>query len=252
MQLDSPQLGFPASFCCNCGDTNCVSEIQDTRVTRFFGIGGTETTFHLPVPVCAACRRSTRRRAPGFFARLLVLALAVGVLFLALLMFASIVTLPEWMARTCSASASVSRVLLMLLCSMLRRPKPPQTSFYQPVRIKDVRVQVTDVMNGDGQVAFMKLAFTNPDYLDVFVNANREAISAGSARGREGLRRRTRQAAKLVDSRRFRALTSARATRFNSDLVASGEAHGCARSSNKSFACDAARSHESRLSGSPR
>jgi hypothetical protein len=25
----------------------------------------------------------------------------------------------------------------------------------------------------------MKLAFTNPDYLNIFVNANRDAISAG-------------------------------------------------------------------------
>jgi hypothetical protein len=41
-------------------------------------------------------------------------------------------------------------------------------------------VQVTDVMNGYGQVSFMKLAFTNPDYLDLFANANRDAITAGT------------------------------------------------------------------------
>ena len=35
------------------------------------------------------------------------------------------------------------------------------------------------VMSGPGAVAFMKLAFTNPDYLNVFVNANRDAINAG-------------------------------------------------------------------------
>ena len=29
-------------------------------------------------------------------------------------------------------------------------------------------MQVTDVMNGQGHVAFMKLGFTNPDYLNVF------------------------------------------------------------------------------------
>src|SRR6187399_834371 len=96
MQLDSAKLGFPATFCCNCGDPNCVNEIQDTRVTRYFGVGGTETIFHLPVPVCAACRRSTRRRAPGFFARLLVVALAIGAFFLALVMIASMVSLPLW------------------------------------------------------------------------------------------------------------------------------------------------------------
>ncbi|MEO8062031.1 MAG: hypothetical protein ABI821_04710 [Pseudomonadota bacterium] len=157
-----------------------MSEIQDTRRTRYFGIGGTETIFHLPVPVCAACRRSTRRRAPGFFAQLLVLALAVGVFFLALLMFVSMVTLPGWIGTHLFGISVGLGVLLIALVLKLRRPKPPQTSFYQPVRIKDVRVQVTDVMNGYGQVAFMKLAFTNPEYLDVFTNANREAIRIGT------------------------------------------------------------------------
>jgi hypothetical protein len=180
MQLDSPKLGFPTAFCCNCGDTNCVAEIQDTRVTRYFGIGGSETVFQLPVPVCAACRRSTRRRAPGLFARLLVLALAVGVFFLALVMIASFVMLPEWIGMHLFAISVFLAVLLMALILKLRRPKPPKTSFYQPVRIKEVSVQVTDVMHGYGHVAYMKLAFTNPDYLNVFVNANRDAIGAGN------------------------------------------------------------------------
>ena len=179
MQLDSPKLGFPSAFCCNCGDTNCVNEIQDTRITRYFGIGGTETTFQLPIPVCAACRRSTRRRPPGLFARLLVLALAISAFFLALIMFASIVMLPDWLGAHLFGISVGLGVLLMLLVLKLRRPRPPKTSFYQPVRIKVVRVQVTDVMHGYGHVAFMKLAFTNPEYLNVFVNANRDAIAAG-------------------------------------------------------------------------
>jgi hypothetical protein len=40
-------------------------------------------------------------------------------------------------------------------------------------------VQFDGIMSGPGQVVFMKLAFTNPDYLNVFRNANREAIEAG-------------------------------------------------------------------------
>jgi hypothetical protein len=180
VQLDSPKLTFPAAFCCNCGDTNCASEIQDTRVTRYFGVGGTETIFHLPVPVCAACRRSTRRRAPGFFAHLLVMALAVAVFFVGLRMLASIVALPGWIGAHLPGISAGLGVLLVVLVLRLRRPKPPKTSFYQPVRIREVRVQVTDVMNGYGQVSFMKLAFTNPRYLDLFASANGAAISAGT------------------------------------------------------------------------
>jgi len=62
-----------------------------------------------------------------------------------------------------------------------RRAKPPKTSFYQPVRIKQADVRIGGVMDGPGQVAYMKLAFTNPDYLNVFANANRDAIKTGSA-----------------------------------------------------------------------
>lgn len=179
MALDSPQLSFPKTFCCNCGDTNCVSEIQDTRVTRYFGLGGTETTFRLPLPVCAACRRSTRRRPQGFFAKVLLVAVGTGVAFFALLMLGYTVALPLWIVEHMLAISAVVAFIVMLGVWRLRRPKPPQTSFYQPVRIKQADVQLTDLMSGAGHVAFMKLAFTNPDYLNVFVEANRDAIKAG-------------------------------------------------------------------------
>ena len=67
-----------------------------------------------------------------------------------------------------------------VLLGRLRRPKAPQTSFYQPVRIKVANVAVADVASGAGRVVFMKLAFTNPHYLDLFRNSNREAIEAGA------------------------------------------------------------------------
>jgi hypothetical protein len=179
MQLDGPALNFPVTFCCNCGDTNCVREIQDTRVTRYFGIGGTETTFNLPLPVCAACRRSTRRRPQGFFSKVLLVALGTSVAFLALTLLASTTQLPGLLGSHLFAISAGLSLALMFAIWRLRRPKPPQTSFYQPVRIKTANVQLTDLMSGAGHVAFMKLAFTNPDYLNAFVNANREAIAEG-------------------------------------------------------------------------
>jgi hypothetical protein len=167
------------NFCCNCGDTNCVNEILDTRVTRYFGLGGTETTFRLAIPVCAACRRSTHRRPRGFFPTLLTGGIATGVAFLAFAVLRTSARLPLWIDSHRLAISIAIALALMLLVWRLRRPKPPKTSFYQPVRIKAADVRFTDLQSGSGHVAYLKLAFTNPDYLNVFANANRDAITAG-------------------------------------------------------------------------
>jgi hypothetical protein len=179
MEVQSPALIFPTGFCCNCGDTDCASEVQDTRVTRFFGIGGTETTFKLPVPVCAACRKSTRRRPAVFFGRLLVFGLLVGGWFLALLLLGTYISWPLWIADHRLVISAVLGLVTAMVFYRLRRARPPQTSFYQPVRIKVANVHFAGIMSGAGQVVFMKLAFTNPDYLNVFGDANRDAIEAG-------------------------------------------------------------------------
>ena len=178
MEVQSPALVFPTGFCCNCGDTNCVAEAQDTRVTRYFGIGGTETTFQLSVPICAACRKTTRRRPAGFFSRLLVFALLVCARFLALILLGS-PTRPLWIVDHMFMISVVLGLTVTIVFYRLRRAKPPKTSFYQPVRIKEASVHFAGLMSGPGQVQFMKLAFTNPDYLNVFSNANHDAIQAG-------------------------------------------------------------------------
>ncbi len=175
MQVESPQLGFPNTFCCNCGSTDCKIEDQDTRVTRFFSIGRTDTIFRLSVPVCSTCRRTLRRRPAGFFSRLGMLLLFMATIFG--ICFASITTvaLPLWMKYIWGGSI-VGGLLLTWIFYRFRRPKPPQTSFYQPVRIKNVRLQFSGLMAGEGHVRFMRLAFTNPDYLSAFTEANQEAI----------------------------------------------------------------------------
>jgi len=180
MDVAGPQMTFPTAFCCNCSALECASEVQDTRVTRYFGIGGTETTFHLPVPICARCRRSTRRRPRGFFASLLVFAACVAAAFLLLYLPGLSLDYPDWLRTHLLVVSLVPAIALFLLLWRLRRPKAPQTSFYQPVRIKVANVAVSDVASGAGRVVFMKLAFTNPDYLNVFRNANRDAIEAGA------------------------------------------------------------------------
>jgi hypothetical protein len=175
MQVENPQLNFPATFCCNCGDINCQLENQDTRITRYFFLAGSQTTFNLSIPVCAACLKSTRRRPQGLFARLLVYGILLMVVLGGLLSLGEYMTLPLWATDHLFAIGAVIALVLLVLFYRLRRPKPPQTSFYQPVRIR-----AADVRFGgeQGQVAYMKLAFTNHEYLNVFATANRDAIKA--------------------------------------------------------------------------
>ena len=177
MDVEKPTLTFPTTFCCNCGDRNCEPQVQETRVWRFFGIKKSDTTFHLDVPVCAGCRRSTKRKPAGFFSRLSVLLLITGTLFGISLTLVNAAVLPLWFKYFVGGSVFFG-VVLTWLFYRFRRPKPPQTSFYQPVRIKEARLQFAGLMAGAGNVGFMKLAFTNPDYLTEFVNANQDAIKA--------------------------------------------------------------------------
>jgi len=179
MQVESPQLSFPAAFCCNCGALECASETQDTRVSRFFGIYRTETVFRLPVPICAGCRKTTRRAPAGFFIRLAVLLAAVALWCLAFYLLGTSATLPEWFAAHRYTIAAVLGAITALVFYRLRRAKPPKTSFYQPVRIRQADVRFAGVMGGPGQVVYLKLAFTNPEYLNAFLDANREAVRAG-------------------------------------------------------------------------
>jgi hypothetical protein len=178
MEVASSQLGFPQVFCCNCGVTDITIETQDTRVTRFFGLGSDEMTFKLSVPVCTGCRKTIRRRPAGFYSRIGLLAASFLVVYLTLLVLSLLVVLPPSILDNVLAISVVVALVFTAVFYVLRRPKPPQTTFYQAVRIKSVRLQVTGLMAGEGQVGFMKFAFTNPDYLNMFVNANEDAIKA--------------------------------------------------------------------------
>jgi uncharacterized protein (DUF983 family) len=175
MQTDTPPLNFPATFCCNCGDTNCALEVQDTRVSRGIGFGGMNTTFQLSIPICEACRKSLRRRPSGWLLRLLVFLGTSAVMLGALIAWAKHATLPLWVAENLFVVGAVLALVLVVLFYRFRRAKPPQTSYYQPVRIKDVNLAFAE---GVGRIAYMKLAFTNPDYLNVFSTANRDAIKS--------------------------------------------------------------------------
>ena len=179
MQIESPPLTFPTTFCCNCGALECAAEVQDTRVSRFFGIYRTETVFRLALPICAGCRRTLRRPPAGFFARMAVWLAAAFAWCLALYLLGSSVVLPAWFVPHQYTVGVALGAITAFLFYRLRRPKPPRTSFYQPVRIRQAKVQFAGVMGDAGRVVYLKLAFTNPEYLNVFLDANRDAVRAG-------------------------------------------------------------------------
>jgi hypothetical protein len=179
MELASPELHFPTGFCCNCGELNCAGEVQETHVTRYFAIYGTGNSFRLTLPVCTGCRKTLRRRPSVFFTRTLVFLLFTGGGFLALLGLGQSGQLPAWMSENLLPIATGLGAIATLIFYRLRRARPPRTSFYQPVRIKQAKVRFQSVMSGPGEVMYLKMAFTNPDYLNVFMNANHEAIKAG-------------------------------------------------------------------------
>ena len=179
MEFASPDLEFPKTFCCNCGDTNCETQEQHTRTTRYFGIYRSHTIFRLPLPVCATCRKTLRRPPSVFFVRVGVLALFIAGWYGALSLLGTAVQLPQWLSGQLLSISAALGCISTFFFYRLRSPKPPRTSFYQPVRIRQASVQFVGVMGGPGAVVFMKLAFTNPDYLNAFVNANQDAIKAG-------------------------------------------------------------------------
>src|SRR4051812_294414 len=109
-EVSSPSLIFPTAFCCNCGDTHCAAEMQDTRVTRFFAIYGTGATFHLSVPVCVQCRKSLRRRPAVFFSRVLVLVLMLCGFLGLLLAWRSFGSMPAWFVEQRFVIAAVLAV----------------------------------------------------------------------------------------------------------------------------------------------
>jgi hypothetical protein len=175
MELNAPSLIFPKSFCCNCGDSNCADEAQHTRVTSYLGLSGVDTAFQLTVPICSNCRKTTRRRPSSWAVRAMVYVATTLVIFGSVMVFVDTSRWWLWVSDNLLLFSAILSLALVLAFYRFRRPKPPQTSFYQPVRIRKATLQFGE---GYGDVAYIKLAFTNPDYLGVFAAANREAINA--------------------------------------------------------------------------
>lgn len=165
-------FSFPASLCCNCGATGNLKIIeQDTRQTKYFILGGTELTFRLPLPFCADCAASAKRR-PRSVVHYALLSLAVFWLtFFGLILVGDVVmTIPVLNQYLVAISIGFTALLIGLLL-IVSRPKGKQTSYFHPVRIKKLKREFVS-----GTVTAIHFAFTNPDYARAFSNENQAAI----------------------------------------------------------------------------
>jgi hypothetical protein len=167
---------FPQSRCCNCGTTSGIStQGQDTRVTRYFMLAGTEITFELPLPVCRDCSESLERRVPTLFHKFLVVAVVTAAVFLILIMALSQnSSRVPFITDNLFVSSVVISVILVFSFYSRRRPNGKQTSFYQPVRISNLDREFVS-----GSIRKIGFGFTNPVYLREFSQVNAQALRAG-------------------------------------------------------------------------
>ncbi|NHZ97823.1 hypothetical protein [Massilia sp. CCM 8734] len=166
------QLVAPVDSCCNCGSTQDVRmEATDLRRLPLFGLAGAEIKIELPFPYCSGCVSSSQRRRPTVLGIAAVTALLSLVLGMCWIFFG-----PQF-AEEKIVTIVVPMLVITSLCIVLgfyglRRPSAKQSSFYQPVKLRNTGHQWPADITG------LELAFTNHDYGKKFADANRTAIAA--------------------------------------------------------------------------
>jgi hypothetical protein len=168
---------FPAGLCPNCGAKDALTTaVQKTvTVTSFFLVAGTELTLPFPMTVCCRCLPTLERRPRGFVQKLFITALSIATVAVFLLF--AVVTNQVKSAFLQNHMWVVSILLGGAVPAVwfgLRRPRDPQTSFYQPVRIRALKRAFVS-----GEIQSISLAFTNKEYMRAFSKLNSAVIKQG-------------------------------------------------------------------------
>ncbi len=165
-------FAFPKSLCCNCGTPADISVIeQDTRLTPYMTGGATEITFKLPLPFCAECTPSAKRRPKNVMQRVLLFALAFTSAFFAILLGDAVFSVPWLMAYIVPLSLCIAAIVVGSAV-LIGRTKGNQTSYYQPVRIRKLKREFLS-----GKILSIRFSFTNKNYAELFVHQNQESVS---------------------------------------------------------------------------
>ena len=172
LQSDVP-LVAPMACCCNCGSSSELNPLPtDLRRMPLMGLAGTEIKVELPFPYCQGCAATARRRRPtalGVIAVtcLLSIVLGMGLLFLGPQLSEDVMTL------VVAPAVVLVSLGLVLAFYGFRKKSPGQTSYYQPVRLKNTGHRWPADITG------LELGFTNPKFAAVFATANQQAVASG-------------------------------------------------------------------------
>ena len=178
----SPDLGFafPTDLCCNCSAMADLTILaQDTRLTRYFLIGGSEVAFRLRLPFCRVCGPSAKRRPVSLSHKLLVFALFYFAV-LAVLMLSGMALDSESLLDNTPLLSGVLGLVITVVWYGARRPERGQSSYYQPVRITRLSQKFVS-----GAVRVIGFGFTNYVYLHRFESLNAQAITAGRVQAKK-------------------------------------------------------------------
>ena len=167
----SGELSIPDGICCNCAREDRVATVDsELKVTRYFGMGGSEYTFTWGLPFCRGCEATAARTPINKLHVLLVIGVVTVSLFLLaiiaqMLLERSLLGGHDFWVSLAAASALVGAYYAT------RKPEGAQTSYYQPVRIRKLRQKFSS-----GEVTGIVLAFTNGAYMRRFREANAASL----------------------------------------------------------------------------
>jgi hypothetical protein len=135
------------------------------------GLAGAEIKITLPFPYCELCAATARRRRPTALGVIAVSSLLVLILGMCWLFFGPQMS-EEKTAYVVAPILIVLSFATVLGFYALRKPSSVQTSYYQPIRLKNTGHKWPADITG------LELAFTNNQYAEQFSSANQAAISA--------------------------------------------------------------------------
>jgi hypothetical protein len=167
---DDLTLRLPQFFCCNCGDAEDIRPVATPLRAARFMVPGNALTLQLELPYCRRCASTAKREPVGPIKRLIIAAL----LALPVALIATITPISSLIGtNTTFYFAAAGTLAVVFGYYSLQRPRGKQTSYYQPVRLTQVKRQFS------GRVLALTLSFTHARYAQTFATANKEAIARG-------------------------------------------------------------------------